>query len=158
MPYKSLETNTYEVAMRLSDETMKSLNKMIAQWHIESIGLYPEYIEQNEKVTVVHWTDKTVTSVICGEGETDNIYSAFAHAVVKKLFGGTNAVHRVVDTHMVEYINNKKAEERQKKMDEQRELQERNHRRKIKSLAKRLANLEEAKRLLNEKADVHGDA
>lgn len=110
----------------------------------------PVKIERMDKATAVHWNDGTVTVVRRCEDEPDSLYTAFCAALAKKIYGSTSKVHDVCDMHTVEYMNEQKEKEKKAAREEQLRQEKLRHDRKIRKLAKRLRNEEEAKRLLNE--------
>lgn len=99
--------------------------------------------EANNTV-VVRWTDDTVTVVRCSPADTPDIYSAYCAALAKKIHGTTSAVYREIDKHNVATINARKAAELDKKRKENEAREKINHERKIRRIAKRLMNENEA--------------
>lgn len=123
-------------------ETKKAEEKKTT---IDMNAITPEYVEvQKNGTTVVRWMDKTVTVVKCSEGDSYNTYSAFCAALAKKLYGSNSRVHKTVDEKLVSNINAKKEKEHAKMLKELRERQKMLHERKIRRLAKRLRNNDEA--------------
>lgn len=70
-----------------------------SQNYVPSVYAYgiPEIIEvmHEGNATIIKWADGTKTYVVCGEGETNDPYTGFMAAVVKKMFGGTGAAKSV---------------------------------------------------------------
>jgi hypothetical protein len=58
--------------------------------------LTPNQVIHNDNAVIVFWEDGTKTIVRRREGDPDDIHSAFAQALVKKLFGATTTVHKMV--------------------------------------------------------------
>lgn len=105
-----------------------------------------EYIKiQDDRTVVVRWKDGTVTSVRCEEGEKFDLYTAFCAALAKKIYGSTSRVKKIIDEHNVQVIN-ARIEARKAQEKKEREERERiNHERRIRKLAKRMRDQEEAK-------------
>ena len=59
--------------------------------------LMPKQIIHNAEAVIVFWKDGSKTIVRRREGDPDDIHSAFAQALVKKLFGATTTAHKMVD-------------------------------------------------------------
>lgn len=112
--------------------------------------------EENH-VVVVRWKDHTVTVVKCSEADSPDIYSAFCAALAKKIYGTTSAVYREIDKHNVETINRKKEEEKAKQRKEIAEREKINHNKKIRRIAKRLQNENEAWDYLSQKKKSKGN-
>lgn len=51
----------------------------------------------NENAVIVFFEDGQKTVVKKMDSDTDDIYSAVAQAVMKKMYGSTNAFHKIVD-------------------------------------------------------------
>lgn len=120
---------------------------------VESIAFHEE-----NKTTVVRWADGTKTVVRCGNGETWSEYSAFVAAVAKKIFGSTSAVRKLIEEcdvkRAAERREAKKREERRK----QDEAAARNKERRIRRMARELAEMKEAYELyLSESEGPGGD-
>lgn len=113
--------------------------------------LAPVKIERMDKATAVHWNDGTVTVVRRCADEADSLYTAFCAALAKKMYGSTSKVHDVCDKHTVEYMNEQKERAKQEAREKQLKEEKLRHDRKIRKLAKRLRNEQEAKNLLNDK-------
>lgn len=99
----------------------------------------PEYILPDGLTTVVKWTDGTKTVVRLSEGCEDqyDIYMAYLAALGKKLYGSTAKLHRVVETHTVNYLNEQKRLEVEKRRKEAEELAKKRHRQKVKAEVKK---------------------
>lgn len=99
----------------------------------------PEYILPDGLTTVVKWTDGTKTVVRLSEGCEDqyDIYMAYLAALGKKLYGSTAKLHRVVETHTVDYLNEQKRLEVEKRRKEAEELAKKRHRQKVKAEVKK---------------------
>ena len=52
----------------------------------------------NDAATIVYWTDGTKTVVKCNENDEYSEYSGFVAAVAKKMYGGANAINRLIDS------------------------------------------------------------
>ena len=52
----------------------------------------------NENAVIVFFEDGQKTVVKKMDSDADDIYSAVAQAVMKKMYGSTNAFHKIVDT------------------------------------------------------------
>ena len=101
--------------------------------------IQPIRIDTNGDYTTVHWNDGTHTPVKRAEDEKDNLYAAFCAALAKKLYGSTAAVHRLVESVDVKHVEAKKEAERKARLKAQAEKERREHERKLKVLAKKLA-------------------
>lgn len=99
----------------------------------------PEYILPDGLTTVVKWADGTKTVVRLSEGCEDqyDIYMAYLAALGKKLYGSTAKLHRVVETHTVDYLNEQKRLEVEKRRKEAEELAKKRHRQKVKAEVKK---------------------
>ena len=51
--------------------------------------------------TIVYWTDGTKTVVKCNENDEYSEYAGFVAAVAKKMYGGANAINRLIDSKKV---------------------------------------------------------
>lgn len=106
---------------------------------------HPERIDRFGNVTVVTWDDGKKTSVKLPEGATyDDPYQAYLAALGKRLYGSNAKLHREVDTHQSAYLQAQKDTEIEKKQRENRQREERNHRRKVRAMAKQMRLEEEA--------------
>lgn len=47
---------------------------------------------------IVYWTDGTKTVVKCNENDEYSEYAGFVAAVAKKMYGGANAINRLIDS------------------------------------------------------------
>lgn len=56
-------------------------------------------------VTIVYWTDGTKTVVKCNENDEYSEYAGFVAAVAKKMYGGANAINRLIDSKKVVHGN-----------------------------------------------------
>ena len=94
--HRNIFDNIYEEAERNESAFMKYLNDFrVRQSRI--IDYTPKKIIHNENAVIVFWRDNTKTVVKKMEGDTDDVYSAYAQALAKKIFGGTCTVHKMVD-------------------------------------------------------------
>ena len=57
----------------------------------------------NDDAVIVLWSDKTKTVVKRMEADEDDIYSAVAQALAKKIYGGTGYFHSHVDSVLKDY-------------------------------------------------------
>lgn len=53
----------------------------------------------NENAVIVFFKDGKKTVVKKMDSDADDIYSAVAQAVMKKMYGSTNAFHKFIDKH-----------------------------------------------------------
>ncbi len=113
-----------------------------------SLKLPPiRHIQFNPKTghTAIVWDDGSEATVVrCGNDEKFEPYAGFCAAIVKKLFGNTTAAKRVMDELDVDKAKARKAAEQAKEAARRREEEARNHKRKVKSMAKRLGLAAEA--------------
>ena len=65
----------------------------------------PKEIIYNDAATIVYWTDGTKTVVKCNENNVYSEYSGFVAAVAKKMYGGANAINRLIDSKKVVHGN-----------------------------------------------------
>lgn len=65
----------------------------------------PKEIIYNDAATIVYWTDGTKTVVKCSENDVYSEYSGFVAAVAKKMYGGANAINRLIDSKKVIHGN-----------------------------------------------------
>lgn len=65
----------------------------------------PKEIIYNDAATIVYWTDGTKTVVKCNENDVYSEYSGFVAAVAKKMYGGANAINRLIDSKKVIHGN-----------------------------------------------------
>lgn len=93
----------------ISENSSKKPMKINSQSESEVLPA-PEYILPDGLTTVVKWTDGTKTVVRLSEDCEDqyDIYMAYLAALGKKLYGSTAKLHRVVETHTVDYLNEQK--------------------------------------------------
>lgn len=61
----------------------------------------PKEIIYNDAATIVYWTDDTKTVVKCNENDEYSEYAGFVAAVAKKMYGGANAINRLIDSKKV---------------------------------------------------------
>lgn len=59
----------------------------------------------NDAATIVYWTDGTKTVVKCNENDEYSEYAGFVAAVAKKMYGGANAINRLIDSKKVVHGN-----------------------------------------------------
>lgn len=52
----------------------------------------------HDAATIVYWTDGTKTVVKCNENDEYSEYAGFVAAVAKKMYGGANAINRLIDS------------------------------------------------------------
>lgn len=62
-------------------------------------------IIQNNNVTIVFWEDNTKTIVKLKDGEQNDVYTAFAMAVMKKIYGGTQTWQGIVEDKLVSVVS-----------------------------------------------------
>lgn len=55
----------------------------------------------HDAATIVYWTDGTKTVVKCNENDEYSEYAGFVTAVAKKMYGGANAINRLIDSKKV---------------------------------------------------------
>lgn len=55
----------------------------------------------HDAATIVYWTDGTKTVVKCNENDEYSEYAGFIAAVAKKMYGGANAINRLIDSKKV---------------------------------------------------------
>ena len=55
----------------------------------------------HDAATIVYWTDGTKTVVKCNENDEYSEYAGFVAAVAKKMYGGANAINRLIDSKKV---------------------------------------------------------
>ncbi len=74
----------------------------------------------NDDAVIVFWSDKTKTVVKRMEADEDDIYSAVAQALAKKIYGGTGAFHGAVDAVLQDKrcINNELVKIHMKRLNE----------------------------------------
>lgn len=65
----------------------------------------PKEIIYNDTATIVYWTDGTKTVVKCNENDEYSEYAGFVAAVAKKMYGGANAINRLIDSKKVVHGN-----------------------------------------------------
>ena len=61
----------------------------------------PKEIIYNDAATIIYWSDGTKTVVKCNENDVYSEYFGFIAAVAKKMYGGTNAINRLIDSKKV---------------------------------------------------------
>ena len=59
----------------------------------------------HDAATIVYWTDGTKTVVKCNENDEYSEYAGFVAAVAKKMYGGANAINRLIDSKKVIHGN-----------------------------------------------------
>lgn len=148
-PGAETETNFDENRERLR-KTIESIRKMSEMLSTMKIlpGLVPERIWRSGDVTRVLWKDGVTTTVKLAKDDSglDSAYVAFCIALGKRLYGTNSALHRVVDTHLNGYLEDREREQRKKEADKHRLENERAHRKRVQRLAKRMRLEAEAKR------------
>lgn len=65
----------------------------------------PKEIIYHDAATIVYWTDGTKTVVKCNENDEYSEYFGFVAAVAKKMYGGANAINRLIDSKKVIHGN-----------------------------------------------------
>lgn len=55
----------------------------------------------HDAATIVYWTDGTKTVVKCNKNDEYSEYAGFIAAVAKKMYGGANAINRLIDSKKV---------------------------------------------------------
>lgn len=115
-------------------------------------GAVPERIAREGDVTRVYWKDGKMTSVRLAKDDAgdDSAYVAFCIAFAKRFFGTNSQLHRMVDTHLTGYLQDRECERRKAEAKRNREANEAAHRKKVQRLAKRM-RLEAEARRYNEK-------
>ena len=90
-------------APRLAEMCMTTCRKIVnsLQRFIVSSGLHQKKIIYNDAATIVYWTDGTKTVVKCNENDEYSEYAGFIAAVAKKMYGGANAINRLIDSKKV---------------------------------------------------------
>lgn len=76
-----------------------------AEWLHRQFRFAPKEIIYNDAATIVYWTDGTKTVVKCNENDEYSEYSGFVAAVAKKMYGGANAINRLIDSKKVVHGN-----------------------------------------------------
>ena len=135
-------------AISLDLSGCQSFSDMLREIHslAAAAAPMPAYIKREGPVTHVAWDDGTHTCVrLCAEDAQDSLYSAFCAALAKKIFGSNAAVHRMVDEHTVEFLEEQKRREQELEEQERREFEARNHKKKVRRLAKQLRLEQEAR-------------
>ena len=79
----------------------------------------PKKIYRSGKTTTVLWDDDTTTIVNLREGNEDSVYTAFAYAVTKKIFGSMKKITRLVDSIDSDQIHAREKAERAARREEQ---------------------------------------
>lgn len=103
--------------------------------------------EDDRMVTAVHWNDDTVTVVkhsLDEDENTESMYTAFVYAYAKKMFGSNSRIQKMVDELQKDRLEEKAKIEKQKRVEEKEEEQRRAHAKRIRKLAKRMRDEEEA--------------
>ena len=113
-------------------------------------SLKPESIDVNGDYTTVHWNDGTHTVVKRAEDEPDNLYAAFCAALAKKLYGSTANVHKLAESVETGRVKAKKEQECRERIAAQKAKEQRDHERKVKAMAKKLALEEEVQKYFKE--------
>lgn len=62
---------------------------------------YVKEIIYHDAATIVYWADGTKTVVKCNENDEYSEYAGFVAAVAKKMYGGANAINRLIDSKKV---------------------------------------------------------
>jgi len=115
---------------------------------VKSIAFHEE-----NKTTVVRWSDGTKTVVRCGEGENWSEYSAFVAALAKRMFGSTSAVKKIIDRCDLKKIAQRKEEAVRAERQRQDEAAKRNRENRIRRMAREMVERQEAFDLAREMAD-----
>ena len=100
----------------------------------------------------MRWNDGTTTTVKLAEGDTYSKYSAFCAAYTKRAFGNNSRINQMIEMYDGEKLDELIEKISQSLRQRNREICERNHRKKIKRIAKALRLLEEAEKY-NEQLD-----
>lgn len=103
-----------------------------------------DHIDYGVKATVVHWADGTRTVVKCAKGTPWNMYNAFCAALAKKVYGNNTKVREIVEKKNANYIFAQEEEEKKKRIEEHKAEEARLHAKRIKKLAKKMRDNEEA--------------
>ena len=82
-----------------TEAAFKNFIKENSQMHSIKI----EKVIKNDGAVIVFWSDKSKTIVKLMAGDTDDIYSAVAQAMAKKIYGGTGKFHRHIDKVLKDY-------------------------------------------------------
>lgn len=106
-----------------------------------------DHIVFGNPVTVVHWADGTRTVVKCQKSYEWNAYTAFCAALAKKVYGNNTKVCEIVEKKDAEYISSTKHMEKQKKIAETKAAEAKARAKRIKKMAKRMREQEEAAEL-----------
>lgn len=101
-------------------------------------GIKQVIFNRTKGYTTILWTDGTSTVVHCGEGDSFERYYGFCAAVIKKLFGSTGAAKRTIDKYDLDLEKERKASERQKKIDKQLAMEQANRERKANKIQNNL--------------------
>lgn len=103
-----------------------------------------DHIVFGKPVTVVHWADGTRTVVKCQKDCEWNAYTAFCAALAKKVYKTNTKVCEIVEKKNAEYISWTKDMEKQKKIAEKKAAEAKSRMKRIKKMAKRMKEQEEA--------------
>jgi hypothetical protein len=115
------------------------------------------HVQFNEETghTAIVWDDGSEATVVrCGDSEEFEPYAGFCAAIVKKLFGSTTAAKRAMEELDVDKAAARKAAEQKRIAEERRAEEERNHKRKVRSMAKRINLWKEAAELVFDDCDL----
>lgn len=88
--------NEYTKARRNAHDYMQKDKRIHRQFRFA-----PKEIIYNDAATIVYWTDDTKTVVKCNENDEYSEYAGFVAAVAKKMYGGANAINRLIDSKKV---------------------------------------------------------
>lgn len=92
--------NECSKARRDVHDYMQKDSEFIATLH-HQFRFAPKEIIYNDAATIVYWTDGTKTVVKCNENDEYSEYAGFVAAVAKKMYGGANAINRLIDSKKV---------------------------------------------------------
>lgn len=148
-----IDTNKYKIDTNKFSSIMDAFSSLVLADKKDISPKLDTISSEGNNTTVVRWKDGTVTTVRCSENDTPDIYGAFCAALAKKIYGTTSAVYREIDKHNVETINAKKQAEQDKNTQERLERERINHARKIRRIAKRMREQEEARKY-NETGEI----
>lgn len=96
--------NQCSKARRDVHDYMQKDSKFTAKIH-RQFQFAPKEIIYHDAATIVYWTDGTKTVVKCNENDEYSEYAGFVAAVAKKMYGGANAINRLIDSKKVIHGN-----------------------------------------------------
>ena len=86
-----------EKACRDVHDYMQKDSEFTAALH-RQFRFAPEKIIYHDPETIVYWADGTETVVKCAEDDEYSEYAGFVAAVAKKMYGGANAINRLIES------------------------------------------------------------